>query len=81
MIDSKSINEIVTGLLSALPTGLVNLPTDMEQNFRAVLQSAFAKMDLVTRAEFDVQVKVLARTREKLDQLEKTITALEEREQ
>lgn len=80
MIDSKSLNEIVACLVGALPKGLVNVPTDIEQNFRGVLQSAFVKMDLVTRAEFDVQTKVLARTREKLELLEKKIALLEGRE-
>ena len=43
---------------------------DLETNFRAVLQSGLAKLDLVTRNEFDVQAGVLKRTREKLETLE-----------
>ncbi len=77
MLDSKSISELVNNLMNALPKGLANLPKDLEQNFRSILQGAFAKMDLVTREEFDVQAKVLLRTREKLEQLEKKIAELE----
>lgn len=77
MLDSKSIGDIVNNLMGALPKGLTNLPKDLEQTFRAVLQGAFAKMDLVTREEFDVQAKVLLRTREKLEQLEKKLNELE----
>ena len=49
---------------------------DVEKN--TLLQSAFTRLDLVTREEFDTQTRVLARTREKLEQLEKTVTTLEE---
>ncbi len=43
---------------------------DFEKNARALMSSLFARMNLVTREEFDAQVKVLARTREKLTELE-----------
>ncbi len=47
-----------------------NPARDVEKNFRALMSSALARLDLVTREEFDVQAKVLARTREKLAALE-----------
>lgn len=50
---------------------------DIEKNARALLSSAFARLDLVTREEFDIQAAVLARTREKLGALEARVTALE----
>jgi BMFP domain-containing protein YqiC len=50
---------------------------DMEKNLRALLQSAFSRVDLVTREEFDVQREVLARTRAKLEELEGRVAALE----
>jgi len=50
---------------------------DMERNLRALLQSAFSRVDLVTREEFDVQREVLARTRAKLEELESRVAALE----
>lgn len=50
---------------------------DIEKNMRAVLSAAFAKLDLVTREEFEVQQAVLARTRETLTKLEARIAALE----
>ena len=52
---------------------------DLERNFRAMLSSAFARLDLVTREEYDVQAQVLARTREKLERLESRVTELESR--
>jgi len=50
----------------------------MEKNFRAILQSALGKMDLVTREEFEVQKGVLAKTRSKLEDLEKRVAEMEQ---
>jgi ubiquinone biosynthesis accessory factor UbiK len=50
---------------------------DIEKNLRAMLNTAFAKLDLVTREEFDVQRQVLLRTREKLERLERQLSELE----
>ncbi len=55
MFDPKSIDDIATRLSDAIPPGLSNLKEDMEKNFRAILQGALGKMDLVTREEFEVQ--------------------------
>jgi BMFP domain-containing protein YqiC len=54
-----------------------NPARDLEKNFRGMLASAFARMDLVTREEYDVQVQVLARAREKLASLEARLAELE----
>jgi BMFP domain-containing protein YqiC len=56
-----------------------NPARDLEKNFRGMLSAAFARMDLVTREEYDVQVQVLGRAREKLAQLEARIAELEAR--
>jgi ubiquinone biosynthesis accessory factor UbiK len=64
-------------LPSGIPSGLANLRADVEANFRSVLQSALAKLDLVTRQEFDVQANVLRRTREKLETLEARLAELQ----
>ena len=50
---------------------------DLEKNMRAMLNGVFARLDLVTREEFDVQRQVLARTREKLERLEMQLSQLE----
>jgi len=52
---------------------------DLEKNLRVLLQSTFARLDLVTREEFDVQREVLARTRAKLQELEAKLAELENR--
>jgi len=75
--DPKQLDELTDRLTGLLPKGIRDMQSDLEKNIRALLQSTFTKMDLVTREEFDVQTAVLARTREKLEQLEKQIRELE----
>lgn len=59
---------------------LANSPArDIETNVRAMLATMFARLDLVTRHEFDVQTELLARTREKLAGLEAKLAELEKR--
>ncbi len=78
MIDSKTIDELATKLSNLVPEGLKNAGDDMGKQFKQALQSGLAKMDLVTREEFDAQTKVLERTREKLEALEKKVSSLED---
>ena len=75
------MNENLLAELSARLAAIAaaNPAKDLEKNFRGMLSSAFARMDLVTREEYDVQVQVLARTREKLAALEKRLAELEAR--
>ena len=56
-----------------------NPAADLEKNFKLVMQGALTRMDIVTREEFDRQREVLAKTREKLDQLEEKVAGLEAR--
>lgn len=71
------LNDLSAKLTHALPSSLKHIKEDVEKNFHAVLQKAFAKLELVTREEFDAQTKVLARTRSKLESLEKEVKELE----
>jgi BMFP domain-containing protein YqiC len=78
-MDPRFIDELARKLSAAVPQGLTNVRRDLEDNFKAVLQGALSRMDLVTRQEFDVQAGVLKRTREKLEALEAKLAALENR--
>jgi len=78
MIDPKvltgSIEEAMDHLRRAVPGGLAQ---EVEKNFRAVLTAGLGKLDLVTREEFEVQSQVLARTRARLEALEKQVADME----
>jgi hypothetical protein len=50
---------------------------DLQRNLKALLSQQFSQLELVTREEFDAQVRVLARTREKLQELERRLAELE----
>ncbi len=63
---------------AALPAGVASA---VRENLRAAANSAFEKMDLVSSEEFEVQRRVLLRTREKLEQLEKQVDELEKQMQ
>ncbi len=76
MFNAKQLEDVAKNLFSALPASLQNLETDIQQQFKEILQATFTCMDLVTRDEFDVQIKVLARTREKIELLQNQVDAL-----
>ncbi len=60
-----------------LPKGLLSLHQDLEKNLRVALDSAWSKMNLITREEFEVQSAVLERTRVRLEALEAKVAAFE----
>lgn len=65
------INEKLKAVMAQSPAA------DLERNLRAMLGSAFARLDLVSREEFDIQREVLARTRARLAELERQVAAME----
>lgn len=70
----EDLNARIVTFLQQTPAG------DVQKNLKAMLSSSFARLDLVTREEFDIQAKVLERTREKLTSLEARLAELETRE-
>lgn len=76
-METKLIEELARKLAETVPPGVRALQADMEKNFRALLEAGLSKMNLVTREEFDVQRRVLERTREKLTALEARIQEIE----
>ncbi|EFX91146.1 Uncharacterized protein conserved in bacteria [Actinobacillus ureae] len=77
MLNPKNLESLAQQLHNALPQPLKNVGNDLEERFRQILQAQLAKLDIVTREEFDVQSQVLLRTREKLNELEKRLEELE----
>jgi len=76
MIDSNTIETLTKALSDRLPAELTAIKEEVENNFKSILQQQFAKLDLVTREEFDAQNAVLIRTRVKLEALEKALADL-----
>lgn len=76
-MDSPRIDEIARRLLESIPPGLRAMQQDLENNFRAVLRASLSKLDLVSRDEFDAQMRVLERTRARLEELERKVAQME----
>ena len=79
MIDLSQIDELARRLSGLVPPALREGRDEMQDNFKAALQSGLARLDLVTREEFDVQRAVLVRTREQLESLRTLVEQLETR--
>ncbi|MBX3687967.1 accessory factor UbiK family protein [Dokdonella sp.] len=77
MLHSQNIDELARKLAELVPPGLREAKADLTANFRSALQAGLRNLDLVTREEFDVQRCVLLRTREKIEELEQQLAALE----
>ena len=74
----EQIQRIASDMQNKVGDAIRNSPAqEIEKNVRAMMNQGFQKMDLVTREEFDLQSKVLAKTREKLEALEAKVAALE----
>jgi len=76
-MNTPKIDEIVRRLVESVPPGIRAVQQDLESNFRAVLRSSLTKLDLVSRDEFDAQMRVLERTRARLEELERKVAAME----
>ena len=76
-MNTPRIDEIVRRLVESVPPGLRAMQKDLENNFRAVLRGSLAKLDLVSRDEFDAQMRVLERTRARLEELERRVAGME----
>ncbi|PKH05867.1 accessory factor UbiK family protein [Moritella sp. Urea-trap-13] len=77
MIKPQKLEEIAKQIHESLPSSVKSLGSEVEKKIHQVLQSQLNKLDLVNREEFEVQTKVLLRTREKLAALEARLTELE----
>ena len=76
-MQSEQIDQLAQKIESLLPPGIRQLKQDFDQQLRTLLQHQLSKMNFVSREEFEIQRKVLAKSRQKLEQLEKRIQAME----
>ncbi|KTF14046.1 ubiquinone biosynthesis accessory factor UbiK [Pseudoalteromonas sp. H105] len=78
MINPAKIEEIAKQISSNMPQGVKNLADTFEAKTKQAIQNKLAEMDFVSREEFEIQSKVLIRTREKLTELEEKVALLEQ---
>ena len=77
MIDNQTINRLSEKINQLLPPGLLQAKEDFDARLRLLLQQQLANYEMVSREEFDIQARILARTREKLESLEARLRELE----
>ncbi len=77
MFNPKKLEEIAKQVGDVMPASVKSFGEDVDRKIKQVLQSQLGKLDMVSREEFDVQTHVLLRTREKLAEMEKKFTELE----
>jgi BMFP domain-containing protein YqiC len=73
---NQQLESLAKELYNALPSGVKHVEKNIQEQFQTILHSTLSCMDIVTREEFDVQTKVLARTRQKVEALQKQIEQL-----
>jgi len=78
MLKQSKIDEFFQEFMQVLPDDVQRVRSDLEQNLKTAMHATFARMDLVTREEYDVQTALLRRTRELLDDLEARVEQLEQ---
>ena len=79
MLDPKILDDLSKRIAAGLPQGLQALQADFKRNVGTALEQGLARLDLVTREEFEVQQGVLARTRARVEALEAKVRELEAR--
>ena len=76
MLDKDKISEIIESVMSKVTDDVKDIPRDAKKHLKAKLSRSLEDLDMVSREEFDIQVKVLQKTREKLEQIEKQLDEL-----
>ena len=79
VLEKTFFDQLSEKIVRLIPADIERLNKDMQKNIRAVLQSAFSRLDLVSREDYDVQVALLKRTRAKLEAMEERVSALEDK--
>jgi len=77
MMQNPTIDDLVHRLAAAVPAGTDPAPGELRAGLRGILRDGLRGLDLVTREEYDVQRCVLLRTREKIEEVEQRLLALE----
>ncbi|MDH3759655.1 MAG: accessory factor UbiK family protein [Gammaproteobacteria bacterium] len=77
MISNQTINQLSDKINALLPPGLQQAKSDFDERLKILLQQQLSNLEMVSREEFDIQARVLARTREKLEAVEARLQELE----
>ena len=79
MLDPQTLNQLSEKIGELLPPGLQAVKSDFDARVKTLLQQQLAQLEMVSREEFDLQARVLQRTREKLERVEAQLAEIEKR--
>ena len=77
MIDARIIDEISENFNRYLPDSFKAVKGDVEKNVRSAIQGSFERMDLVTREDYEIQVAMVGKLRDRLQLLEERVAQME----
>ena len=77
MLNPSQLEEMAKKIAEIIPQGVGNVPSGIKNQVKVIVSRSLEKMDLVSREEFDIQAAVLAKTRQKIEALEKVVSELE----
>lgn len=72
-----TINRLFTSISQLIPDDMNSIGEEVQQNLKSAMIASLKNMDLVTREEFDIQSRLLARTRSKLEEMERSLLMME----
>jgi len=78
MLDNQAINRLSDRINQLLPPGVQQVKSDFDARLKTLLQQQLTQLEFVSREEFDIQARVLQRTRAKLEKLEDKLRQLEQ---
>ena len=78
MLDNQTINRLSNKINELLPPGVQQAKSDFDARLKTLLQQQLTQLEFVSREEFDIQSRVLQRTRAKLETLEEKLSQLEQ---
>lgn len=79
MLDNQTINRLSDRINQLLPPQLQQVKSDFDTRLKTLLQQQLSEFEFVSREEFDIQTRVLQRTRAKLETLESRLDELEQK--
>ncbi|MFC0446051.1 accessory factor UbiK family protein [Pseudidiomarina halophila] len=77
-MDAKKIEDIAKQINDSIPAGMKDFAGSMEQRIKQILQQQLSKLDVVTHEEFDIQQQLLLRLRQRVEELEKQVQAMQQ---
>ena len=75
--DPKNVDEFASKIKDIMPESLKSSKEEMQKTLKSGAEGVLQKLDIVSREEYDIQVALLKKCQEKINELEAKIADLE----